>query len=156
MKLQFILSIKQIQLSKCEDLIGFIKRFMNQATSRPVIKGHSQGLYKMKDFYKKKSGARELVTKGKRIILGSEHIFFEQKGKGSCHADWEIERAHVGHREVPPDKLHYWCLTRDFQSSRLRLCSGRVRLQLDQVLNLGLVSQVFSMSNAILGLQISL
>lgn len=50
------------------------------------------------------------------------------------------------------NRLPYYCLTRKFQTGWLRLHFWeKLKLQLDQVLNLGLVSWAFGTSDAILG-----
>lgn len=59
----------------------------------------------------------------------------------------------MGDLEVQCDRLPSWCLTRKCQTGLLTLHFWeRLKLQLDKVLNLGLVSSAFSMSDAILGL----
>ena len=69
----------QIPLSKFEDLIGFIKGFMNAAASHLATRRVLLGLHKMEGFYRKKGGARELLTKEKRLFLDKD-IFFWGKG----------------------------------------------------------------------------
>ena len=48
-QLSFLVKNK-IQLSKFEDLVGFIQQFMNQAASHLQVEGSSQELCKMKGF----------------------------------------------------------------------------------------------------------
>lgn len=62
-------------MSTFGDLVGFIKRFMNQAASHLATRGRSDGLHKMEDFYRKKDGARELLIK-ERIIWGPGCLLF--------------------------------------------------------------------------------
>ena len=51
------------QLSKSEDIIGFIEQFMNLATYLLVNRKVFKGLYKIRSFYRKKDEAREILVK---------------------------------------------------------------------------------------------
>ena len=59
----------KIQPSKSEDLIGFIGHLVNQAVSLLANGRAFEGLYKIKDFYRKKNGTRELLAKQKKGVL---------------------------------------------------------------------------------------
>lgn len=63
------------------DLVGFIKRFMNQAASHLATRGRSDGLHKMEDFYRKKDGARELLIKG---LFGGQDVFYLEEENTEC------------------------------------------------------------------------
>ena len=39
-----------------------------------------RGLYKMEGFYRKKSGAKELLTKEKKVFFLDQNIFFWREG----------------------------------------------------------------------------
>lgn len=53
------------------------------------LEGHSEGLYKMQGFYRKKGEERELLTKEKGLFWDQDVIFPEEgNGKGFYHADY--------------------------------------------------------------------
>lgn len=60
----------KVQLSTFEDIIGFIKQFMNWGASH-LAKKHSE-LQKMEDFYRKEGGTRKSLAKNrnKRKFIG--------------------------------------------------------------------------------------
>lgn len=62
----------KIQSSKAEDLIGFIKGFMNQAASHSAT---TAVLQEWKVFYRKKGEARESLTKEKKGLVLGQDIF---------------------------------------------------------------------------------
>ena len=70
----------KIQLSRVGDLIGFIKQFMNQAASHPATGKVLPGVLTLEGFYRKRGGARELVTK-ERIIFRPGCLVW---GKENC------------------------------------------------------------------------
>ena len=91
---------------------------------------------------------------GERIVFRTGHLF---QGKGMASVlSCRLPLLPPGDGEGPHDWLPYWSLTRKFQPGRLRLHFWeRLKLQVDQALNLGLVSWAFSTSDAILGLWFS-
>ena len=91
----------KIHQSKFEDLIGFIRQFMNRgsiSSHRRVPRGavHAEG------FYGKEGGARKLLGKEKKGLFWARASSFSGEGDwhGFYHADhhfflWGVERAHV-------------------------------------------------------------
>lgn len=72
----WIVTLKnKMQPSKFEDIIDFIKWFMNQ------LEGSHVGLYKMEGFCKKKDEARYLLRKKGRIILKPGHLFLGEENR---------------------------------------------------------------------------
>lgn len=74
-----ILLKNQIQLSKFGDLIDCIKQFMNQVASHLVTIRKIAGFVQNGRFYRRKSGARELLANKKKGLYLGQDIFF---GKG--------------------------------------------------------------------------
>ena len=52
-----------------KDPVGFMKQFMNREVSCLGTKGYSKELYKMEGFYRKKDGARKLLSKEKKGLF---------------------------------------------------------------------------------------
>lgn len=81
----------KIQVSKLQDLIGFVKQFMSWAASQLASRKTLEELYKMKGVYRKEDGARKLAAKEKTRLFCSRTSSFEGKGQedrqGFYHAD---------------------------------------------------------------------
>ena len=143
----------KIQLSKFQDLIGFINDSWVGQHPIQQVKGHSEGLYKMEVFYRKGVEAREILAKNeKRDGYLAQDIFSLERREW-----WELYRADclftLGGGKGLRDRFLYWCLTRKFQAGRLRgHFWERLKLQWDQALNLSLASWAFGTSDSVLGL----
>ena len=74
----------KIQLSRVGDLIGFIKQFMNQAASHPATGKVLPGVLTLDGFYRKRGGARELVTKEKKGLFLDQDVLFGGKRTASA------------------------------------------------------------------------
>lgn len=122
-------------------LIGFI----TWIKQHPIWQreGHSEGLFTMEDFKRKKVVARELLTKGNKRLLLDRDVYFGGEGnwEGFYHADCLFFLLGARNGDGPHDRLPCWCLTRKFQTGWLRLYfQERLKQQLGQASNLGLVS----------------
>ena len=72
----------KIQPSKCEDLIGFIKIFVNEEEYHLA----SRGLHKMEVFYRKKGGTREPLAKKERVLFRPGHLLCRDRAQqGGLH-----------------------------------------------------------------------
>lgn len=60
--------LKKIQLSKFENLIGFIKQFMNLGATH-LASRCSEELYLVEGFYRKECEARKLTAKEKKSLF---------------------------------------------------------------------------------------
>lgn len=65
----------KVQLSKFEDFIDFVGRFMSWAASHLAIRRGPKGLYKMEGFYREQGRARELLVKEKKGLFWGLDIF---------------------------------------------------------------------------------
>ena len=68
-----VLLKNEIQLSKFEDLIGFMKRFMNLQATSSLASRCFEELYKMEDIYRQEGGAR-VIGKGKIVSASSSSL----------------------------------------------------------------------------------
>ena len=101
-------------------------------------------------------GTRELWEKEKKELFwgqSAERLFFwEKKTRKVFYPAFAFVL--MGDGEGPSDILPCWCWASKFQAGWLCFCE-RMKLQLHQILNLGLVSWAFNMNKAIWGLWFS-
>lgn len=86
----------KIQLSPFENLIGFVKRFVNRAAS-PLV-----GLYKTEGFWRKKRGVRELLRRENYFWTRTLLHWGKMSGMGFYHVCFSLS---VGDGEGPRDKV---------------------------------------------------
>ena len=79
----YLLLKNKIQLSKLEDLIGFIKEFMNQAVSCLASTEMLQGVVQNGRFLQEGSGTRWLLANEKKALLQAKSPSLKGKGRGS-------------------------------------------------------------------------
>lgn len=103
----------KIQLSPFENLIGFVKRFVNRAAS-PLA-----GLYKTEGFWRKKRGVRELLRRENYFWTGTLLHWGKMSGMGFYHVCFSLS---VGDGEGPRDKVLE--LDQKIPDWRVRLCLG--------------------------------
>ena len=123
---QFPVKKNKIQPSKFEDLISFIKGFMNQAPSY-LVSREELGIVQMKGgwgiFTTKRKGlfqARLILTRGKNGVLSSRWPHFP-----------------LGDEEGPHSRLLHWHQWRKFLTDWFNFWET-LKQQLDWILNLNL------------------
>lgn len=112
----FVQLKKKFNQVNLEDLIDFIKPFMNWAVPQLASRGRSKELYKMESFYRKRVGTRKILTKEKDCSRGAQ--FLEGKQGVSLyilhHYLWGVEsslvRDPVWTEKFLADqsRLHFW------------------------------------------------
>lgn len=99
----------KIQQSASEDLIGFLKQFMNPAASHLAIRRALREVVHVEGFYEKKGRAREQLTNEKTGLFSDQDFFFG--GKEQQVFIMQIVPFSVGGvgGEGPCDRFSHWC-----------------------------------------------
>lgn len=100
----------KIQLSKCGDLTGFIRLYMNWAAFHLAAERALHGILQMEEFYGTEEGGQGVYQqkKKKSFIVRPRYLF---------SGAWETARAlslklpllPMGDGVVPRDRLSHWC-----------------------------------------------
>ena len=111
---------------------------MSRAASHLAIRSVRGEAVQMEGVYRKKSEARELLTKEKKGSLLDQDIF-GGRDQGRVFLK-QPASSFCGNGEGPCDSLSHWCLSREFQTGWLKFCfCKRLKQQLGQIVAPGLV-----------------